>query len=287
MSKKSIKFPSLENVIYKATSMDQIWNDYIETLRKSRSTSCNLYANKLQECYEMKESEKLKELEQEFYCLKELLRNSENNLGMHVRLTKRQKDFIGLNEKIRLYLKDGKPLERVRDLLGFRVVLCSGKYDTIETIMAAYNIMNMIISFFVKERNCLLAEAEPLLDLGFNKIEHPAIIVPEKSYILDGFENNVKDYIFHPKKNGYQGLHAIIKKPNGTIFEIQVRTMAMDIIAEYGSAKHELHKNDRYEGEFIDLDFSRVNIPGFTVIDNEVAYDLIGLCKSIDPFNFI
>lgn len=291
---KKINFPSLPEAIYRSFSMDEIWQNYINDLRKDNSMYSKLYASKLEELQDMKEKDKLIELEQEFYSLKELLRQLQEELGIHLLLTRRQKDFIGLNEKIRLFLRKGAPLEKVRDLLGFRVVLCSDSVDSNYTIESTYKVLNKIIEFFIEDRNCLLAEAEPLLDLGFNIEEHSDIIVPPKSLIMESFISNVKDYICTPKGNGYQGLHVIVKKPNGLVFEIQVRTMAMDIRAEYGSAKHDLHKDDRYEGENIDIDFFKINIPGFTVfheiIDDKqitIVYDLIGLSKSVDPFNFI
>lgn len=294
MNKKNIKFPDLETIIYESLSMNLVWERYIKKLRESainvsetESILFKLYASKLEEFLAMKDPEKLKELEQEFHSLKEKLRQLKIIVGMNFRLTRREKDFIGLNEKTRLFLKMGKPLEKLRDLLGFRIVICSQERDDLNSIMAAYSVMNNVLSFFINERNCLLAEAEPLVGIIKDEKEHTELYIPKESFIFNEFKDNVKDYILTPKKTGYQGLHAIIRKPNGLVFEIQVRTMAMDIRAEYGSAKHELHKKDRYEGEFIDIDLSKVNMPGFTVIDNDIVYDTIGLSKSVDPFNLI
>lgn len=284
---KKIQYPDLAEVVYNSSSMDEVWKGYIARLREDGSMYASLYANKLEEFYDIKEVNKLILLEQEFYSLKEHMRELKGELQVGFRLTRRLKDFIGTNEKIRLYLRKGNSLEKVRDLLGFRIVLCSTPTDTMQSIKAAYQVMNKIIEFFIKERKCILAEAEPVLSSGFDSKNNPDIIVPTKSYIMDGFDANVKDYIISPKKNGYQGLHAIIKKPDGLVFEIQVRTMAMDVRAEYGVAGHGPYKNDRYEGENIQIDFSRVQIPGFVVTRNTIICDNIGLCKAIDPFNLI
>ena len=53
----------------------------------------------------------LRELEKEFYEVKEQLRKMTKKYGVRMRLTRRQKDFIGLNEKIRLYIINNKPMD--------------------------------------------------------------------------------------------------------------------------------------------------------------------------------
>ena len=59
--------------------------------------------------------------------------------------------------------------------------------------------------------------------------------------------DRIRDWVSHPKANGYQALHLTVMGPDGKWIEIQIRSRRMDDIAEKGFAAHWRYKESRIE----------------------------------------
>lgn len=56
--------------------------------------------------------------------------------------------------------------------------------------------------------------------------------------------DRVRDWVKHPKSNGYEALHVTLTSNQGKWIEVQIRTKRMDDIAERGIAAHWMYKKD-------------------------------------------
>lgn len=311
LSAKDLTFPNLSKYIESLPSLKEIEDSYVSALRKEGTIYHRLYANKLLEYQQtVRNHDNLFLLESDFLKLKRHLfeLKKSQDFALPISLTKRRKNFIGLNEKIRLTLLKAldnpydktASLSQILDTLGFRIIIGNrnnGSQDEQDSVDSCYMILNAVIMFFI--------------DLGytpvelyfnkedFNHADHPDVILPSNTAtILPGFENYVKDYVKHPKKNGYQSLHIVFKTDTGVSFEIQIRTHAMHYRADFEKANHDGYNREKYKDVKIIFDPLKTNIMGYKAILDPsspkekprlIIMDQIGLTSSdiADPFNVI
>ena len=209
--------------------------------------------------------------------------------GISINTTKRQKSYFSIMNKLNLFINKKKPLSSLSDVLGYRIIINGPKKDNKASIAACYSVLNALIWFFSVETekpSCsfLAAEKRNGEELSPDLAKEMGICIPARANIMEYFANNVKDYIRHPKINGYQALHLFVELEYRQVIEVQIRTSAMNSYAERGDspASHIVHKHERYDNPLLkaeDVDFSRLHIKGVSKDLDEVA-----LIKSVPSF---
>ena len=56
------------------------------------------------------------------------------------------------------------------------------------------------------------------------------------------YPERFKDYIAHPKANGYESIHTVVNCLENKVTEFQIRTREMDVVAASGPANHAAYK---------------------------------------------
>jgi len=134
-----------------------------------------------------------------------LLQNALNIEGLPARVTGRAKHIYGLYLKMK---QTGLSAKEVNDNLGLRIIV-DDKMD---------------------ETDCYLA-----LDILL-RLWKPVEEIYGDTYF--------RDWIVHPKPNGYQSIHTTVhfREENNRPLEVQIRTEEMHETAEYGVASHWVYK---------------------------------------------
>jgi guanosine-3',5'-bis(diphosphate) 3'-pyrophosphohydrolase len=131
-----------------------------------------------------------------------------------------------------------EPIHKVLDDMGFNYTIkarikspysiwckMQNKHVTFDEI---YDILAVRIIFTPKDKNDEINECFQIY-VALNKIykSHP---------------DRLRDWLNHPKANGYQALHATYMSRQGQWIEVQIRSVRMDEIAEQGFAAHWKYK---------------------------------------------
>ena len=103
------------------------------------------------------------------------------------------------------------------------------------TFDEVYDILAVRIIFTPEDRNLEISECFK--------------IYVEISQIYNSHPDRLRDWLNHPKANGYQALHTTMMSKQGRWIEVQIRSDRMDEIAEQGFAAHWKYK-DGMEKEF-------------------------------------
>ena len=106
---------------------------------------------------------------------------------------------------------------------------------------------NQILSF--KELYDLLA-----IRIIVNEIDECYTVLGIVHQLYTPVQNKFKDYIATPKSNGYQSIHTTVFSSKGEMMEIQIRTKALDDLAEIGVAAHWRYKETDSTAKTKDID---------------------------------
>ena len=144
-----------------------------------------------------------------------------------------------------------KPIREALDKMGIKYELkarvkspysiwnkMQNKHVTFEEI---YDILAVRIIYVPKDRN--------------DEINECFKIYVAISQIYKSHPDRLRDWVNHPKANGYQALHVTLMSKQGKWIEVQIRSDHMDEVAEQGFAAHWKYK----EGDVVVDDDSELN----------------------------
>ena len=259
----------LRNALYWGDDFDDVLNKYERYLRNLRTVEDTNHANSVMEYHQSCNNKVLQK------TLRKLFKELNALIPDNVLIYGRRKSFISYEAKIRKYIAEGKNLDGIKDLFGFRIVLLEN--NTISSIKRIYKMAEEVIEFFT-EKGLTVCELKTDIE-KFDAGKFPELIVPRKSFLQEAYKPYVKDYIFHPKSNGYQSLHLLFKTKNGVFFEIQLRNLFQHVWNEEEAGAWSSYKVRKYKN-FPKFNPKRILIPGLVVSSKGKVFDTTGLIKA-------
>lgn len=172
-----------------------------------------------------------------------------------------------------------KELEQVYDFMALRTILHKNDIDNL------YKIANLSYEYFTAI-GLIAIEAKPLKDTeSFAPQKYPSIQVPQCSGLKKKYQKYFKDYVLHPKNNGYQSLHINFTDPmHDYSFELQLRTFEQDNFAENLSANHKDFRKKQLSSinyKLVEVDPKKIHIDG-VAITPEYIKDTTGVFEAFD-----
>ena len=148
-------------------------------------------------------------------------------------------------ERDKVFTEFTAPIRQQLDKMGL-------KYRIMARVKAVYSIWNKMQTKHVPfdEVYDILAVRiifEPIsLDEEMNNCFDIYVAI---SKIYKPHPDRIRDWVSHPKANGYQALHVTLMANNGQWIEVQIRSERMNDIAEQGFAAHWKYKDGPSVGE--------------------------------------
>ena len=203
------------------------------------------------------------------------------------------KMYEQLDRAVRTCVHEGqeeidRAIERIKAELAPTIpnVKVFGRQKTLHSIAKKLMRKNMNVNDIIKTYNGKLLDNydEEIKEFGSTKLNQIVDVLALMILVNDVNEcfsvlgkiftmftplGNFKDYITHPKENGYQSLHTVVLLPNGSPLEIQIRTFDMHEFNEYGFAAHWAYKDHSKVNENdIRINYMRKLMESFREEDN-------------------
>lgn len=248
---------SLLEALYTANTAKDVMNLFSICLLRTGGLQNTLKSLKITEYRSMLESqENLNRLN----MIGEIISTTLGNINFMGEIEARAKSFLSFVRKIELLTQQRQPLDMLNDQIAVRIICFDSSPNGVENcfkIAEAINTNLIDVGF-------MPCSVFPIYS-AFSQKNYPDIYVPENQLppVLYGY---CKDYISHPKENGYQSLHLIYQDSiTGRRFELQIRTWQMHLHAERGDGDHSKYKSSRYEEcDLPEIDYSKLHIEGIS-----------------------